>query len=166
MQRFRILATLRLTGLQAERLRPDMAEPERALAADALRLGSVALLADSSEELIRIEPHSAEGYLYHANALLAREDAAGAEKDFDEAIKLAPQDPAPYTRLGDLRAAQQRFSEAKKFYGRGLALNPSAADGLAGLVNIDLTRKQPAQALRLAQDQIARVPNSSYRHIG
>ncbi|HXJ16524.1 MAG TPA: tetratricopeptide repeat protein, partial [Candidatus Polarisedimenticolia bacterium] len=147
--------------LEAARLRPRMVEPQRALATLAARNGDLSLLADSSEELIKLEPHSAEGYVFHARALFSKGDLAGAEADLKKAMEVAPGDPIPYVRMGDLRVARKQLDEAGKLYGQALTLNPSAVDALTGLVNIDLERKQAAKALRRIQEQIARVPNNS-----
>jgi tetratricopeptide (TPR) repeat protein len=138
-----------------------MVEPQRALATLAARKGDLSLLADSGEQLIKIEPRSAEGYVFHARALFLKGDPAGAEADLKKAMGVAPRDPIPYARMGDLRMAQKQLGEAEMLYAQALALNPSAADALTGLVNIDLEGKQPAKALRRIQDQIARVPNNS-----
>jgi Flp pilus assembly protein TadD len=146
---------------QAARLRPNAVEPERAISALAARQGDATLLADSSSQLMRLEPKAAEGYLYHAGALRAKGDPAGAEADLNKAIAAAPQDSAAYVRMGDLRMSQKRFDEAAKAYSQALALNLAATDALTGLVNIDLERKQPEQALRRIQDQIAHVPDNS-----
>ena len=86
---------------------------------------------------------------------------AGAEADLKKAIEVAPENPTGYARLGDLRMSQKRYDEGEKFYAQALERNPSGADALAGLVNIDMIRKQPARALRRVQDQISKVPNSS-----
>jgi tetratricopeptide (TPR) repeat protein len=150
---------------QAERLRPNMIEPERALALLAAREGDATLLADSSSQLTKLEPQSAEGYVWHAEALQAKGDTAGAESDLNKAIAKAPQDAAAYTRLGALRMSQKKFDEAAKAYSQALALNSSAVDALTGLVNIDLERKQPQQALRRVQDQISKVPASSNMYL-
>jgi tetratricopeptide (TPR) repeat protein len=147
--------------LQAAKLRPDMVEPERALAEYALRSGNTSLLADSSEELIRIEPRSDEGFLFHATALFKRGDATGTEQDLKKAMEIAPQDPAPETHMGDLRAAEKQFAEAAKYYNRALALDPASPEALAGLINVDLEQKQPTVALRLVKDQITKVPDKS-----
>ncbi len=147
--------------LKAAQLRPGWADPERAIAVSASRSGNSALLLDSSQELIRIEPHSSEGYVFHASALAAKGDAAGAEAELKKAIAAAPRDATPYARLGDLAMGAKQFDRAGKFYAQALTLNPAAADALAGLVSIDLQNKQPALALRKVQEQIARVPNSS-----
>lgn len=148
--------------LQAAQLRPGMVEPERALATLASRNGNTDLLADSSSQLIKIEPRSAEGYLFHAKASFAKGDQAATEADLKQAMAVAPQDAASYALMGDLRIAQKNPDDAGKFYAQALLLNPSAADALTGLINIDLARKMPAQALRLVQDQITRVPGNSY----
>ena len=147
--------------LKAAQLRPDWPDPERAVATYAARSGNVALLLDSSEQLIRTEPHSSEGYVFHARALAAKKDPAGADADLKKAIAAAPQDAAPYAREGDLAMGAKQFDRAAKFYSQALALNPAAPDALAGLVTIDLQNKQPELALRHVQEQIARVPNSS-----
>ena len=75
-----------------------------------------------------------------------------------KAVEIAPRDPAPLIQMGDLLIALKQFDEASKFYSQALALDPSASQALVGLVNIDLERKQPEQALRRMQEQLARVP--------
>lgn len=146
---------------EAARLRPDSPEPERAMAGYAARSRNAALLNDSSEQLMRIEPHSSEGYVFHAQARLMKGDKAGAESDLKKAIEIAPKDPSPYARMGDLSFAEKRFDEAAKFYSQALELNPAAADALAGLVNVDFERKQDALAVQRIMSQITRVPNNS-----
>src|SRR5215469_5897083 len=151
--------------MEAARLRPDAPEPQRAIADYAAQTRNTALLVDSSEQLMRIEPHSSEGYIYHARALLLKGNRAGAESDLKKAMEVAPRDAAPYARMGDLRFADKQFDEAAKFYSQALVLNPSAGDALAGLVNIDLERKQPAQAVARVRSEIARVPESSAMYL-
>ena len=107
--------------LEAERLRPGMPEPERAIAAYAAQSGNVDLLVDSSEQLIKIEPHSPEGYLYHATAIYSKGDKAGAEQDLKKAMEIAPQNPIVYERMGNLRAAEKQFTEAAKLYNQALS---------------------------------------------
>jgi len=143
---------------EAASLSPNTAEPERALAALALRQRDFSLLTTTSEKLIQIEPRSSEGYVFHAHALSAKGDNAGAEADLKKAAEAAPGDPAPLIQMGDLLTAMKQFDEASKFYSQALALNPSVSQAVAGLVNIDLEHKQPAQALRRIQEQLARVP--------
>jgi tetratricopeptide (TPR) repeat protein len=56
---------------------------------------------------------------------------------------------------------QKRYDEAEKFFAQALTLSPSSDEALRGLVNIDISRKQPAKALKRVQDQIGLVPNRS-----
>jgi tetratricopeptide (TPR) repeat protein len=146
---------------EAARLDPKVVEPQRALATLALRQRDFSLLADTSQKLTELEPNSPEGYIFHAESLAANGDTAGAETDLRKAIAIAPRDPIPLTRMGELLMAEKQFDQASNFYSQALTLDASSLEALAGLVNIDLERKQPAQALRRLQDQLARVPASS-----
>ena len=85
-------------------------------------------------------------------------DDAGAQADLKKATEIAPRDPAPLIHMGDLLTALKQFDAATKSYSEALALDPSASQALAGLVNIDLERKEPAQALRRVQEQLGREP--------
>jgi tetratricopeptide (TPR) repeat protein len=146
---------------RAIELRPNMPDPQRALAALALRQRDEPLLLTSSEQLIKLEPGAAEGYIFHSEAMWAKGDTAAAEEDLRKAVSEAPEDPAGYARFGDLRVQQKRYDEAEKLYEQALALNSSATDALAGLVEIDVRRNQPEAAVQRVQQQIARAPGVS-----
>jgi Flp pilus assembly protein TadD len=146
---------------QSSKIQPRLPEPKRALANLAMRKGDAAMLAEVSADLIKIEPNSTEGYIFHALALFNTGNAAGAESDLNHAIAIAPQNPAGYARMGDMRMAQKKYAEAEKLYIQALTLNPSANDALNGLANIYLIQKQPAKALQIVETQISRVPNNS-----
>ena len=114
--------------MEAAKLRPDMAEPQRSLAALGIQKGDASLLTSSSEQLIKIEPKVPEGYLYHSIALLNHGDQAGAEADLKKAIEVAPQDPTAYIRMGELRSGQKKPDEAEKFFSKAMALKPGSAE--------------------------------------
>jgi tetratricopeptide (TPR) repeat protein len=145
----------------AARLQPDKIEPQRALATLAQQNQNMSLLTEASQALIRIEPNSAEGYLFHARAAFASGDAAGAEADIRKAMAVAPNNPAGPQLLASLRMKQDRPQEAEKLYTQALAANPADAGALTGLVDIALERKDVPAALRTVQAQIAKVPDSS-----
>ena len=75
---------------KAAQLRPDMPEPQRALAAYALRKGDTDLLKNSSEQLIKIEPRSPEGYLFHSAALFAKRGQGGGSRSEEGDRNRAP----------------------------------------------------------------------------
>ena len=116
------------------------------------------LLTDSSNQIIKLQPRLADGYLFHARAEINSKDLAGAEADIKKAIEVAPRNSSAYVLLGALRLGQKRPDEAAGFFIQALAVNPNAADALAGLVNIDLERKDIPKALKLVQDQIPSPP--------
>jgi hypothetical protein len=43
---------------------------------------------------------------------VAKSDISGAEQDLQHTIDLQPDNPAAYTRLGDVRVLQRRFADA------------------------------------------------------
>jgi tetratricopeptide (TPR) repeat protein len=145
---------------QASKLQPGMVEPLRTLAALAMRRGDESLLEETGGKLMMLEPRSPEGYILHGEALLMKKDQAGGEADLKRAIGVAPDTAAGYARMGNLREAQKKFDEAQKYYSEALQRNPAATDALFGLVNIAFEQKQPATALRIVQDQIAKVPDN------
>jgi tetratricopeptide (TPR) repeat protein len=145
----------------AAKLQPGMADSQRALAQLAIGKNDPGLLMRSARQLTGIEPHSPDGYVYRATALLMRKNQLGAEADLKKAIEVAPQSPTGYARTGDLRVAQKRYDEAEKLYLHALSLSPSAYDALAGLTNIDVLRRQPEKALRRVEEQITRAPDNS-----
>ncbi len=79
--------------LEAARLRPDMPEPERAIAAYAAQSGNAALLLDSSEQLIKIEPRFPEGYLYHASAVYSKGRSGWRGTRFEKGHGNCPSEP-------------------------------------------------------------------------
>jgi tetratricopeptide (TPR) repeat protein len=146
---------------QASKLQPGMMEPLRALASLAIHRGDESLLEETGGKLMMLDPRSPEGYVLHGQALLMKKDQTGAEADLKRAISVAPDNAAGYARMGDLRAAQKKFDEAQKYYSEALKRNPSALDALTGLINVALEQRQLPTALRVVQDQIAKVPDSS-----
>ena len=97
---------------EAARLSPNAVEPEHALAALAVRQRDFSLLKTVSEKLMKIEPRSPEGYVFHAQALFAKGDHAGAQADLKNATALAPRDRSPSDSDG-------------RFTHRGKAAGPS-----------------------------------------
>src|SRR3984957_8787653 len=150
---------------QASKLQPNMAEPLRALASVGMRRNDQALLEDAGGRLMMLEPGSPEGYIIHAQALYLKKDLPGTEADLKRAIAAVPQNPAGYSRLGDLRLSQKKYDEAEQFYGEALKRNPGDVEAMTGLVNVSLQKKDPAKALRILQDQIAKAPSSSASYV-
>ncbi len=146
---------------EAMRLRPDLTDAARALAAVEIRRGDVDALARTSEQIIASAPQSADGYLLRGLAAMNRQKYADAEQDLRKASTLAPQSPAPDVQMGNLRAMQKQNAEALKFYQQALGKDAANIDGLRGIMNVYLGQKQPDQAIAAANAQIAKAPNVS-----
>jgi cellulose synthase operon protein C len=145
----------------AARLRPDLADAQRALANAALRDGDLSRLEQYATNLIALQPFSPDGYALRAVSYINRRQFVRAEPDVRKAQEVAPQNPVGYIQMGNLRLAQQQLRDAESSFQHALGLDPSSPDALAGLMNTYLAEKAPDKALAAATAQIAKVPNSS-----
>lgn len=146
---------------EAVRVRPEMVVAQRALAELALRKGDADLLSSTSEQLIRADSSSPDGYLFRSTARIWKREVAAAEADLKKALELAPRNPAGYVRLAVLREHQKRVGEAEKLFEQALTVDPRSVDALQGLVRLYLAQKQATKALARIDAQIAKVPDSS-----
>jgi len=146
---------------EAVRIRPDLAEAQRDLAALELRRGDADALLATAQQIIAIQPESADGFLLKGMAEIARHKYADAQQDAQQAIQRAPQSPAPYVQMGNVHLAQKQFADAEKFYQQALDKDPSSAEGLSGLMNTYFAQKEFDKAIAVANTQIAKSPNNS-----
>ena len=146
---------------EAVRIRPDLTDAQRALAALELQRGDVDALLATAQQIITAQPYSADGFLLKGIAEVTRQQYSDAEKDAQQAMQRAPQSPAPYVQLGNVQLAQKHFPDAVKFYQQALDKDPSSADGLSGVMNTYFAQKNYDKAIAAAQAQIAKSPNTS-----
>jgi len=146
---------------EAVRLRPDLTDAQRALAALEIRRGDVDALMQTAQQIITGAPQAPDGYLYRALAEMYRQKYSDSEQDLTKAMGLAPGSPAPYVQMGNLHQRQKQYAEAIKFYQQALDKDAASTDALQGIMNVYLAQKQPDQAVAAARTQIAKSPNSS-----
>ena len=146
---------------EAVRIRPDLTDAQRALAALAISRGEVDAVLQIAQHIITSQPYSPDGYLLKGMADLSRQRYADAEQDAEEAQKRAPQSPGPCVQLGTVHLAQKQFADAEKSYRDALDKDPSSSDGLDGLMNTYFAEKQYDNAIAAAHAQIAKSPNNS-----
>jgi tetratricopeptide (TPR) repeat protein len=146
---------------EAIRLRPDITDAQRALAAHEMRRGNVDDLTQTAQQIIAAAPYSADGYLMRALAEMSRQKYAEAQQDLTKVMGIAPGSAAPYVQMGNLYQLQKQYSEAVKFYQQGLEKDPSSTDALQGLMNVYLGQKQIDSAIAAAHAQIGKAPNVS-----
>jgi tetratricopeptide (TPR) repeat protein len=144
---------------KAVEIRPGMVEADKALAAIALNQRAFSLLRETAGRMIVARPHSADGYLLHARALLNTGDEKGAVEDIHQAILMAPEDSRGYTAQGEINLIHKEFPEAEKNFELALSKNSRAAEALSDLVRALLLDKQPGKALERVKQQISKVPD-------
>jgi len=146
---------------EAVRLRSDLTDAQRALAALELQRGDLDALISTAQQIITTQPYSADGFLLKAIAEIARHNYTGAQQDAQFAMQRAPQSPAPYVQLGNIQLSQKHFPDAEKFYQQALDKDPNSPEGLSGLMNTYFAQKQFDKAIAAANAQIAKSPNNS-----
>ena len=145
---------------EALKQNPSLLEAREALTRFAFLGGDVKLLDQSSNDWLMAVPASPQAHVFRGIARLRKGDAPGAELDFQAALKGSPKNPAAYAGLGDVRLLQKRLPEAKKFYEQAVALNYRSTEAVQGLISVFLIQKKPEMAVRLAQAQVAKFPDS------
>ena len=146
---------------EAVRLRPDLTDAQRSLAAMELRRGDVDAILQTAQQIITGQPYSADGFILKGIADLARQKYSDAQQDAEQAAQRAPQNPAPLIQMGNIQLAQKHYADAEKFYRQALDKDPSSAEGLSGLMNTYFAQKQFDQAIAAANAQIAKSPNNA-----
>ncbi len=146
---------------QAAQLNPRDLEAQEALARIAVLHGDMSMLADVAEKTIAAAPHFPGGYRWRATVELAHNSPDKAEADLKTAMSIAPQNAPAYLMLGEIRYTQKRFPEGAALLEQALQYDPDSDAALRGLVNYDLSKKLPAQALARINAQIAKRPKNS-----
>jgi len=146
---------------QAAQLNPRNLEAQEALARIAVQHGDVSMLADVAEKTITAAPHFPGGYRWRATVELAHNSPDKAEADLKTAMSIAPQSAPAYLMLGEIRYTQKRFPEEAALLEQALQYDPDSVAALRGLVNYDLSKKLPVQALSRINAQIAKRPKNS-----
>ncbi|HEV3305482.1 MAG TPA: tetratricopeptide repeat protein [Candidatus Sulfotelmatobacter sp.] len=145
---------------EAVRLRPDLTDAQRALAALEMRRGDLEGLTQTAQLIIAAAPQAPDGYLLRAMAEMNRQKYSDAQQDLTKAMGLAPGSPAPYVQMGTLYQLQKQYLEAIKFYQQALDKDAASTDALQGIMNVYLLQKQPDQAVAAARAQIAKSPDT------
>ena len=149
----------------AVRLRPEIVEAHRALAAVDIHHGDSSGLAQEADQIIALQPGAPDGYLLHAVADIDRKQFVKADEYIHKSLEKEPNDPAAYVQLGNLRMAQSQFVEAQKAYQQGMDLDPNSTEALFGVISVDLIQKQPDRAIATVKTQLARYPKNAAFHI-
>lgn len=146
---------------EAVRIHPDLTDAQRNLADLELSRGEVDAALQTAQQIISIQPYSADGFVIKGMADIARQRYSDAQQDAEEAMHRAPESAIPYIQLANIQLAQKHFPDAEKFYQQGVDKDPSSSQALSGLMNTYVAQKQYDKAITAANTQIAKSPNNS-----
>ncbi len=142
-------------------LAPDNLQAKRGLAQIASTRGDYSLLAQLANDVIAKYPDFSDAYIWRGAAEGNQGQLEKAEADFELALKKNPNNAAAMLSMAQMRFRQQRSAEGVSFAEKALSIDPSLLEALNLLVNYDLVSKQPAKALTLVQQAIARAPQNA-----
>jgi tetratricopeptide (TPR) repeat protein len=111
-------------------------------------------------EVSQIAPDSARMHQIQAEALEARGDAAGAEKQYLAALERRPETAAIMNALGDLMRLQKDYDSALAWYAQALQRDPESYDALYGTGACYRYARSPQEALPMFRRALKADPSS------
>jgi predicted Zn-dependent protease len=129
--------------------------------------GSYSEAVSEYNEVLRLEP-SRPGIHYRiARCLMRRfwqrqsqEDLAAAEKEFEEDLRLHPDDANAAYELGEMRRKSKQSDDAQRYFEQAIQHYPDFAEAQLGLAAVLLEKNRPEQALPHAQRAAAVDPEN------
>jgi Flp pilus assembly protein TadD len=88
-----------------------------------------------------------------------------AERGYQQASKLAPNDPRPYLGLGHIYYNQKKYSEAEKFYARAASLARGDSEPYARLAFTYSEMERLDEALSAGRRAVAAQPENYYGYL-
>jgi tetratricopeptide (TPR) repeat protein len=154
--------------------KPSRAQaPPRPLAeANRLRIaGELEAAREAYDRAILAEPAEPKAYLGRGLVSLLMDDTAGALADFQQVVRLDPQNAAGWTSLGGAQGRDGKFADAVTSYTTALKITPAAVAPLAGrgaaqveLGQIGAGLRDLNRALKIEPDSIDALYNRARAH--
>lgn len=126
-----------------------------------LSRGSAETSVQLAQDAVNTQPGNPVARLMLARSLTARGELARAETELKGLLSKYPHVAAVHAQAGITALARQDLAVARRSFERAQQIDPNSMEALAGLVALDIQAKQPAEALKKVEGQIARTPNSA-----
>lgn len=117
--------------------------------------------------VLQLEPDRAAIHYRIGRSLLGRfwqrqaqDDLVAAEKEFEEELKLHPDNASAAYELGEMRRKNRQIDEAQKYFEQAVQHYPDFGEAQLGLALVLLEKHQPEQALPHVQRAIAVDPEN------
>ena len=117
-----------------------------------------------AEEAVQSHPTSGLARYALVHALIASGNAGRARTELQPLLPYAQNSAMVQTALGQLHLLNNEVKEARVAFDRALALQPSSAEALAGIMAIETAGKQPAQSVANVQGYLEKMPETAQRH--
>jgi tetratricopeptide (TPR) repeat protein len=142
-------------------LNTNYVEAELALAELNIQMTNSAAAIAPLTQLTKQRPQIPQGHLLLAGAYLAQQDLDSAAAVYRQAMKLYTNSPQLPWMLGLVLLDQKKPAEARKEFERALELKADYLPAIGQLTELDVTEKKFDSALRRAQAQVDKDPNSA-----
>src|SRR2546430_3874867 len=139
-------------------LEPDVALDRLAWSSTALRLGNIAEAQQALETMKEADRNTANFHSASASVALALKQTGRAEAEFDQALKLDPENLMYQYNLAVLRISSTNTAQASEARRKLVELSGdprASAEALRALVSEDYTRERFSQALVASQKLLA-----------
>ena len=132
-----------------------------ALASLYLQTREFSLVIEAAQKVPQIQPHHTQGAVTSGQSLPGQRRRREGANHLQDRHGPCPRDPAGYYYLGLGYRAQKQEGQALQAFEKALSLNPNLIDALAQVVEVYMTRKEPAKALARVRTQLHTAPQRS-----
>lgn len=146
---------------------PNSARVHQMMAHELARQGHTDEAIANYREALKIDPN-ASGLNFELAEMLNSSGAQGsreeAEKEYQAALVVNPQDQKAESRLGDLAALRGDEKAAAEHYQRALKFEPNDSEALLGLSKMLMTLNEPEKAVPVLEHAIKLDPTNAVAH--
>jgi Flp pilus assembly protein TadD len=143
---------------------PHIIEAREEYALALIRANDARGAAEQFQAIVGLLPGYARGHVGLADAWLRLGDRAAAKAEYQEAVRLQPDNVVALVNLGLLQAAGGESDEAVATLRHALAIEPRALPPRRQLLEIFLTRRQFPELEREARGLLTYAPNDAEAH--
>lgn len=142
---------------------PDNLQLHTVLAQSCLWAKQYDCTLEEYKQILQLNPESAQADMLAGEAMDGLNDAEGAIRQFEAAVKAAPNEPNVHFGLGYLLWKRHSFPEAAEQFKQELANDPNHAQALAYLGDIDIKQNDNASALPLLEKAVKQPGHPALR---
>ncbi len=146
---------------------PNSARVHQMMAHELARQGNTDEAIANYREALKIDPN-VSGLHFELAEMLNNSSIPGgreeAEKEYQAALAINPNDEKAECKLGDLAALRGDQQAAAEYYQRALKLQPNDSEAILGLAKSLMTMNQPEKALPLLEQAVKLDPTNAVAH--